>query len=155
MKNRVMLVIMDGLGYGRDYPGNAVNLANKPNLDRFIKEYPNTSIKASGLDVGLPDGQMGNSEVGHLNIGSGRVVYQDLSLITKEIKEGQFFENEVLLNAVKSAKDNNKALHLLGLISEGGVHSHINHVYALLELAKKHELKDVFVHAFLDGRTVS
>lgn len=155
MKKRVMLVIMDGLGYGRDYPGNAVNLANKPNLDRFIKEYPNTSIKASGLDVGLPDGQMGNSEVGHLNIGSGRVVYQDLSLITKEIKEGQFFENETLLNAVKSAKDNNKALHLLGLISEGGVHSHINHVYALLELAKRNGLNEVYVHAFLDGRDVS
>lgn len=155
MKKRVMLVIMDGLGYGRDYPGNAVKLANKPNLDWLIKEFPNTSIKASGLDVGLPDGQMGNSEVGHLNIGSGRIVYQDLSLITKEIQDGDFFKNEALLNVVRSAKDNGKALHLLGLLSEGGVHSHISHVYALLELAKREGLDKVYVHAFLDGRDVS
>lgn len=155
MKKRVMLVIMDGLGCGRTYPGNAVKLANTPNLDRFFKEYPNTTIKASGLDVGLPDGQMGNSEVGHLNIGSGRVIYQDLSLITKEIKEGAFYENEALIKAVETAKANGKALHLLGLVSKGGVHSHLNHVYALLELAKKHGLEKVYVHAFLDGRDVS
>ena len=155
MKKRVMLVIMDGLGYGKDYPGNAVRLAKKPNLDRLVANYPNTSIKASGLDVGLPDGQMGNSEVGHLNIGSGRIIYQDLSLITKEIEDGDFFENEALVGAVKSAKDNGKALHLLGLVSEGGVHSHINHVYAILELAKKYDLEKVYVHAFLDGRDVS
>ena len=155
MKKRVMLVIMDGLGYGIDYPGNAVNLANKPNLDRLFAKYPNTSIKASGNDVGLPDGQMGNSEVGHLNIGSGRVIYQDLSLITKEIEDGDFFSNEALEGAVLNAKENKKGLHLLGLLSEGGVHSHITHVYALLELAKKHDLKEIYVHAFLDGRDVS
>ena len=155
MKKRVMLVIMDGLGCGRDYPGNAVKLANKPNLDRFFKEYPHTTIKASGLDVGLPEGQMGNSEVGHLNIGSGRVVYQDLSLITKEIKDGGFYENQALLNAVRSAKENDKSLHLMGLVSKGGVHSHMDHLYALLELAKRNGLEKVFVHAFLDGRDVS
>lgn len=155
MKKRVMLVIMDGLGYGKDYEGNAVNLAKKPNLDRLIKEYPNTSIKASGLDVGLPKGQMGNSEVGHLNIGSGRIVYQDLSLITKEIEEGSFFENDALVKAVNSAKNNGKALHLLGLVSKGGVHSHIDHLFALLELCKLKGLEKVYVHAFLDGRDVS
>ncbi|MDO5026627.1 MAG: 2,3-bisphosphoglycerate-independent phosphoglycerate mutase [Tissierellia bacterium] len=155
MKKRVMLVIMDGLGCGRDYPGNAVKLANTPNLDRFFEQYPHTTIKASGLDVGLPEGQMGNSEVGHLNIGSGRVVYQDLSLITKEIKDGTFFENQALLNAVRSAKDNGKALHLLGLLSKGGVHSHLDHVFALLDLAKRNGLEKVYVHAFLDGRDVS
>ena len=155
MNKKIMLLIMDGLGYGRDYPGNAVKLANKPNLDRLIKDYPNTSIRASGLDVGLPAGQMGNSEVGHLNIGSGRVVYQDLSLITKEIEDGDFFNNDVLLEAVHQARDNKKALHLLGLVSEGGVHSHINHLYALIELAKKEGLDKVYVHAFLDGRDVS
>lgn len=146
---------MDGLGYGIDYPGNAVNLAHKPNLDRLFANYPNTSIKASGLDVGLPDGQMGNSEVGHLNIGSGRILSQDLSLITIDIDNGNFFSNEALEGAVLNAKEKNTALHLLGLVSEGGVHSHITHVYALLELAKKHDLKEVYVHAFLDGRDVS
>lgn len=155
MKKRVMLVIMDGLGCGRDYPGNAVNLANKPNLDRFLQQYPHTTIQASGLAVGLPEGQMGNSEVGHLNIGSGRVIYQDLSLITKEINDGIFFENQALLNVVRSAKDNKKSIHLLGLLSKGGVHSHLDHVYALLELAKRNGLEKVYVHAFLDGRDVS
>lgn len=155
MKRKVMLIIMDGLGLGKDYPGNAVKLANKENLDALMAKYPTSSLKASGIDVGLPAGQMGNSEVGHLNIGSGRIVYQDLSLINKEIEDGDFFKNESLINAVENAKNDGKALHLLGLVSKGGVHSHLNHVYAILELAKQRGLDKVFVHAFLDGRDVS
>ena len=146
---------MDGWGNGKDYPGNAVKLANTPVFDNNLKTYPNTTIKASGLDVGLPEGQMGNSEVGHLNIGAGRIIYQDLTLISKEIKEGQFFENEYLVKAVKLAKENDKALHLIGLASYGGVHSHLTHLFALLELAKKYDLKKVYIHAILDGRDVS
>ncbi|MGF0040399.1 2,3-bisphosphoglycerate-independent phosphoglycerate mutase [Peptoniphilaceae bacterium SGI.131] len=155
MRKRVMLVIMDGLGYGKEYPGNAYYLAKKPNLERLMSIYPNTSIKASGLDVGLPAGQMGNSEVGHLNIGSGRIVYQDLSLITKEIEDGSFFENPSLVKAVLEAKKDDKSLHLIGLTSQGGVHSHLDHLVALIELAKKYDLKKVYVHALLDGRDVS
>ena len=112
MEKKVMLVIMDGWGYGKDYPGNAVKLAKTPVFDENIKKYPNTSIKASGLDVGLPDGQMGNSEVGHMNIGAGRIIYQDLTQITKDIQDEVFFENEHLVKAVKLAKENGKALHL-------------------------------------------
>ncbi|MFL8888838.1 2,3-bisphosphoglycerate-independent phosphoglycerate mutase [Helcococcus kunzii] len=155
MNKKVMLIIMDGWGYGKDYPGNAVKLANTPVFDKNIKMYPNTSIKASGLDVGLPEGQMGNSEVGHMNIGAGRIIYQDLTLISKEIEEGVFYNNQYLVEAVKKAKENNKALHLIGLSSYGGVHSHLTHLFALLELAKKHDLKQVYVHAILDGRDVS
>ncbi|WP_232696587.1 2,3-bisphosphoglycerate-independent phosphoglycerate mutase [Brevibacillus daliensis] len=158
MSNRpkpVALIIMDGFGLrGSDY-GNAVNQAKKPNYDRFMKEYPNATLKASGLSVGLPDGQMGNSEVGHLNIGAGRVVYQDLTRITKSITEGSFFDNQTLLNAFNHAKENNKKVHFFGLLSDGGVHSHIKHLFALLELAKKENMQDVFVHGFLDGRDVA
>lgn len=155
MEKKVMLVIMDGWGYGKDYPGNAVMLADTPVFDENIKKYPNTSIKASGLDVGLPDGQMGNSEVGHMNIGAGRIIYQDLTQITKDIEDEVFFDNEYFVKAVKLAKENGKALHLMGLASYGGVHSHLTHLFALLELAKKYELKEVYVHAILDGRDVS
>lgn len=155
MKKRVMLLIMDGWGIGKDYPGNAIKLADTPNVDRLTKNYPYTEIAASGLDVGLPQGQMGNSEVGHLNIGAGRIVYQDLTLITKEIEEGNFFENQALLKAVNKAKENKSKLHILGLVSKGGVHSHLDHLFALLELAKRNNLEEVYVHAFLDGRDVS
>lgn len=150
-----MLAIMDGWGIGKDYPGNAILRANTPVIDKISQSYPSTEIKASGLAVGLPEGQMGNSEVGHMNIGCGRVIYQDLTLISKEIEEGQFFENERLNEAMDYAKDHNSKLHLLGLVSKGGVHSHIDHLYALLELAKKKGLDKVYVHAFLDGRDVA
>ncbi len=155
MNKKAMLIIMDGWGIGKDYPGNAVKLANTPVYDKNLKIYPNTTITASGLNVGLPEGQMGNSEVGHLNIGAGRIIYQDLTLISKEIEEGLFFENEKLIKAITEAKEKNKALHLIGLASYGGVHSHLTHLYALLELAKRHDLKKVYVHAILDGRDVS
>ena len=148
-------MILDGWGLGEDYEGNAISLANTPNFDKLIKEYPNTTLDASGLAVGLPEGQMGNSEVGHLNIGAGKVVYQDLTKITKAIEDGNFFNNKNLLLAIENAKKNNSKLHLLGLVSHGGVHSHMNHLFALLELCKKNDFKDVYVHAFLDGRDVS
>lgn len=149
------LIILDGFGLREDMVGNAVAQANKPNYDKLLYEYPHTSLGASGLSVGLPDGQMGNSEVGHLNIGAGRVVYQELTRVSKSIREGTFFENEVFLGAIKYAKENNKKLHLYGLLSDGGVHSHIEHLFALLELAKKEGLQEVYVHAFLDGRDVA
>lgn len=150
MKKPVVLTIMDGFGYTPDVEGNAIALAGTPNLDALCKEYPHTLINASGLDVGLPDGQMGNSEVGHTNIGAGRVVYQDLTRITKAIEDGDFFTNKELVAAMENAKD--KSLHILGLLSDGGVHSHINHLIALLDMAKKNGLKNVYVHAFTDGR---
>ena len=131
-----------------------IALSTAFNNSSLAKNYPSTQLGASGLDVGLPDGQMGNSEVGHLNIGAGRVVYQELTRITKSIKDGDFFTNEELLNAVDNAIKNNKALHIFGLLSEGGVHSHITHLYAILELAKQKGLDKVFVHAFMDGRDV-
>lgn len=152
MKKPVALMILDGYGYSNEKEGNAVLAANTKNLDRIKENYPLTYIKASGLDVGLPDGQMGNSEVGHLNIGSGRIVYQELTRITKAISDGDFFKNEELLKAVENAKSKNTALHFMGLLSNGGVHSHINHLKGLLKLAKENDLKDVYVHAFLDGR---
>ncbi|AJY75043.1 2,3-bisphosphoglycerate-independent phosphoglycerate mutase [Paenibacillus beijingensis] len=151
----VALIIMDGFGLRKDVVGNAVAQANKPNYDRYLAQYPNTTLTACGEAVGLPEGQMGNSEVGHLNIGAGRIVYQDLTRITKSIREGDFFDNETLLGAVRHAKVNGKKLHLYGLLSDGGVHSHIGHLFALLELAKKEELSDVYIHAFLDGRDVA
>lgn len=154
MKKPVALIIMDGFGNGEKNKGNAIYDANKPNLDRLFSENPLTEIGASGLDVGLPDGQMGNSEVGHTNIGAGRIVYQELTRITKAVEDGDFFENEAFLNAVKNVKENNSALHLFGLLSDGGVHSHNTHLYALLELAKKQGVEKVYVHAFLDGRDV-
>jgi len=149
------LIILDGFGLRDDVVGNAVAQANKPNYDKLWSEYPHTTIGASGLSVGLPDGQMGNSEVGHLNIGAGRVVYQELTRVSKSIKEGTFFENEVFLGAIRYVKENNKKLHLYGLLSDGGVHSHIEHLFALLELAKKDDVQEVYVHAFLDGRDVA
>ena len=153
-KKPVMLMILDGFGIAEKSEGNAVALANKPNFDRLIKEYPNTQLQASGMAVGLPEGQMGNSEVGHLNIGAGRIVYQELTRITKAIEDGDFFENEALMKAMKNAKENNASLHLMGLLSDGGVHSHIEHLKGLLEFAKKEGLQKVYVHAFMDGRDV-
>ena len=146
-------MILDGFGIAPDY-GNAIKAANKPNIDRIFSSNPITQIGASGLNVGLPDGQMGNSEVGHTNIGAGRVVYQELTRITKSVEDGDFFENPAFLAAANNAKVNGTALHLVGLLSAGGVHSHNNHLYALLEFAKKQGLKKVYVHALLDGRDV-
>ena len=154
LKQPVMLMILDGFGIGKKYPGNAVELAQKPNFDRIKEQYPYTTIKASGLSVGLPDGQMGNSEVGHLNIGSGRIVYQELTRITKEIQEGKFFNKKEFLDAIDNAKAHNSAIHLIGLVSDGGVHSHNTHLYALLQLMKRHDFKNVYVHVILDGRDV-
>lgn len=153
-KKPVMLIILDGWGIGEDYPGNAVKEGNTPNFDRLIKENPNSSLVASGLEVGLPAGQMGNSEVGHLNIGAGRVVYQELPRITKAIQDGDFFEKKEFLDAIENAKKNNSKVHLMGLVSDGGVHSHIEHLYGLLELMKRMDQEEVFVHVFLDGRDV-
>ncbi|MHA6482120.1 2,3-bisphosphoglycerate-independent phosphoglycerate mutase [Paenibacillus sp. strain BS8-2] len=151
----VALIILDGFGLRDDVTGNAVAQANKPNYDRYWSQYPHTTLTASGEAVGLPEGQMGNSEVGHLNIGAGRIVYQDLTRISKSIRDGEFYDNETLLGAIRHAKSRGKKLHLYGLLSDGGVHSHIAHLFALLELAKKEELEDVYIHAFLDGRDVS
>ena len=145
-------MILDGYGMAPPGPHNAIDAAKTPNLDRLMKENPCVAGAASGMDVGLPDGQMGNSEVGHTNIGAGRVVYQELTRITKEIADGDFFGNAELLAAADSAKKRGAALHLYGLLSDGGVHSHNAHLYALLSLAKKRGLEDVYVHAFLDGR---
>lgn len=154
MKKPIVLIIMDGYGENSDSYGNAMVTAQTPNLDKLFSEYPKTSIGASGMDVGLPDGQMGNSEVGHTNIGAGRVVYQELTRISKAISDGDFFSNKVLLDAVQNCKKNGSALHLMGLLSDGGVHSHISHLFALLKLAKDNGLKDVFVHCITDGRDV-
>lgn len=151
----VMLIVLDGFGLGRDYPGNAVKLARTPNIDRLLKENPNTTLDASGLSVGLPEGQMGNSEVGHLNIGAGRIIYQDLTKITKSLDQGEFFNKSEFLKAIENAKVNNSNIHLMGLVSKGGVHSHINHLYGLLELMKRQEFYNVYIHAILDGRDVS
>jgi 2,3-bisphosphoglycerate-independent phosphoglycerate mutase len=154
MRKPTVLMILDGFGINHSDYGNAVKKANTPNLDSYFEKYPNVSIQASGLDVGLPEGQMGNSEVGHLNIGAGRIVYQDFTRITKAIKDGIFFENPAFLEAMNDAKKHDGALHLWGLLSDGGVHSHNTHLYALLELAKKQGLSKVYVHCFLDGRDV-
>ena len=151
-KKTTILMILDGFGLNENPVGNAVAAAKKPNYDQMVKEWPFVPGNASGLFVGLPDGQMGNSEVGHLNIGAGRIVYQDLTKITKSIQDGDFFENPALLDAVKNCKENGSALHLMGLLSDGGVHSHIEHVYGLLELAKRNGLDKVYVHGFMDGR---
>lgn len=150
MKKPVVLTIMDGFGYTPDVEGNAILGAGTPNLDRLSEKYPHTLINASGLDVGLPTGQMGNSEVGHTNIGAGRVVYQDLTRITKSIEERDFFENPVLKSAFENAKTH--SLHILGLLSDGGVHSHIYHLKALIDMAKKEGVDNVYLHAFTDGR---
>ena len=153
MKHRpVVLMILDGYGLNDNPKGNAVAEANTPVMDALEREYPFVKGYASGMAVGLPDGQMGNSEVGHMNMGAGRIVYQELTRITKEIQDGDFFKNPALTDAVENCKKNGSALHLFGLLSDGGVHSHIEHLYALLELAKKNGLDKVYVHCFLDGR---
>ena len=154
-KKLTMLMILDGYGYNDKTEGNAVYAAKTPVMDELLRTCPNTLIEASGMNVGLPDGQMGNSEVGHTNIGAGRIVYQELTRITKSITDGDFFKNEALLKAIANCKENGSALHLFGLLSDGGVHSHINHLFALIELAKKNGLTKVFVHGFMDGRDVS
>jgi 2,3-bisphosphoglycerate-independent phosphoglycerate mutase len=150
-KKPVALIIMDGFGYNQNDYGNAIRAAKKPNLDKYL-QGPHTLIGASGLDVGLPDGQMGNSEVGHTNIGAGRIVYQMLVKITKDIQDGVFFENKALCAAMENCKQKGSALHLMGLLSPGGVHSHMEHLFGLLEMAKRNGLEKVYIHAFLDGR---
>lgn len=151
-KKPTVLMILDGYGLNEKKEGNAIKLANTPVMNKLMKEYPFVRGNASGMAVGLPEGQMGNSEVGHLNMGAGRIVYQELTRITKEIQDGDFFKNEALLAAINNCKKNNSDLHLYGLLSNGGVHSHITHLFALLELAKKEGLTNIYVHAFLDGR---
>lgn len=151
-KKPVVLMVLDGYGLNEKAEGNAIAMAKTPVMDRLMKECPFAKGNASGLAVGLPDGQMGNSEVGHMNIGAGRIIYQDLTRITKSIEDGDFFENKALLAAMDNCKKNDSDLHLWGLLSDGGVHSHITHLYGLLEMAKKQGLTKVFVHAFLDGR---
>ena len=153
-KTPLLLMILDGWGIAPPGPFNAATEAKTPHLSQYFHDYPHTQIVCSGEDVGLPAGQMGNSEVGHMNIGSGRIIYQELTRISKAIRDGDFFKNPVLLAAMQDARDKGKALHLLGLVSDGGVHSHIEHLFALLELAKRCGLHKVFVHAFLDGRDV-
>ncbi len=148
----VVLLILDGWGYRPNGEGNAINAAKTPVWDSLVKNCPSTTISGCGEDVGLPEGQMGNSEVGHLTMGAGRVIYQELTLITKNIQNGQFFQNTVLLNAFARAKKTNKAVHILGLLSQGGVHSHEDHIFAALEMAKQNQVTSVYVHAFLDGR---
>jgi len=148
----VLLMILDGWGYGPPGPGNAISVANTPNMDRLMAEYPFTTLAAHNGAVGLPEGQMGNSEVGHLNIGAGRVVYQDLTRINLAIQSGTFFTNEVLTATMRQVKENQGALHLMGLVSDGGVHSHIDHLVALVRMAAAQGLSRVFVHAFMDGR---
>lgn len=155
MNKVTALIILDGWGIGPDYEGNAIKRAKTPNFDVLMRRYPNTILSTSGYDVGLPKGQMGNSEVGHLNIGAGRIVYQDLTRITMSIENGEFYENESLLNAIYHAKNNNSTLHLIGLLSDGGVHSHNTHLYSLIELAKKNDLSNVEIHCITDGRDVS
>lgn len=153
-KKPVAMIILDGFALREETKGNAVAQANKPNFDRYWNEFPHTTLKACGEAVGLPEGQMGNSEVGHLNIGAGRIVYQSLTRVNMAIRDGEFFENETFLEAIRYAKEHNSKLHLYGLLSDGGVHSHINHLYALIELAAKEGLKEVYIHGFLDGRDV-
>ncbi len=153
MKDKVtMLMILDGFGDNPNKDGNAIKLANTPNIDKLMKKYPNTDIYTSGKYVGLPEGQMGNSEVGHTNIGAGRIVYQELTRITKSIEDGDFFSNPEFISAIENCRKYNSKLHILGLVSDGGVHSHIRHLYGLLEMAKRRDFENVYVHCFLDGR---
>jgi len=152
--SKAVLVILDGYGIAPQSEGNAISRANTPNLDKIFGENPCTELSASGLDVGLPEGQMGNSEVGHTNIGAGRVVFQDLPKITNEIANGSFFNNPAYIGAMDAALNNGRALHVMGLLSDGGVHSHIKHIFAALDMAKQRGLGKVFVHCFLDGRDV-
>lgn len=154
MKKPLALIILDGFGYNPGDPGNAIEAAVKPNLVNMFSKYPHTLIGASGLNVGLPDGQMGNSEVGHTNIGAGRIVYQELTRISKSIADGDFFENEALRGAMENCKKTGGALHLMGLCSDGGVHSHNTHLYGLIEMAHSYGISKVYVHCFMDGRDV-
>ena len=154
-KKPYVLLIMDGFGLNDNPKANAVAQANTPVLDGLVKQYPFVKGAASGLAVGLPDGQMGNSEVGHMNMGAGRIVYQELTRITKSIEDGDFFKNEELVGAFENARKNGKSVHLWGLLSDGGVHSHNTHLYALLEMAKRQGVENVYVHCFLDGRDTS
>ncbi len=155
MKKPYAIIIMDGYGLNNVQEGNAIAMDGSKNISALMQEYPSSTLGASGLFVGLPEGQMGNSEVGHLNMGAGRIVYQDLTKITKSIQDGDFFENPALLKAMKNAVEKGKNLHLWGLLSDGGVHSHLTHLFALLEMAKKNGVKQAFVHCFMDGRDVS
>lgn len=155
MKKITALIIMDGYGLSKEVNGNAIGVDCSPYVKYLMDNYPNTTLDASGLAVGLPEGQMGNSEVGHLNIGAGRVIYQELTRITKSIQDGDFFDNSAFIGAVDYAKSHGGKLHVMGLLSNGGVHSHINHLFALLELAKRQGLDNVYVHCYLDGRDVS
>ena len=148
----VVLCIMDGYGIREESNGNAINNAKKPNIDYLCKQYPHILLEASGEEVGLPSGQMGNSEVGHMNIGAGRIVYQSLTLINKAIRDGSFYENEKLLATINHVKKNNSKLNLFCLFSDGGVHSHLDHLLAMMEMAKNEGVKDVRLHLFLDGR---
>ncbi len=154
VKNRACLIIMDGYGIAPPSAGNAVTTADKPNLDSLFARFPHSQLQASGLDVGLPDGQMGNSEVGHTNIGAGRVVFQILPRISLEIENGNFFKNPVYLKAIQDAKNSGHALHVMGLLSDGGVHSHLTHIFAMLDMAAREGVEHVNVHCFLDGRDV-
>ncbi len=154
MKKPLALIIMDGFGLRQETEGNAIAAARHPNLDRLWATCPHTQIGASGMDVGLPDGQMGNSEVGHTNMGAGRIVYQELTRITKSIEEGEYLSNPALLHAMENAKKPDAALHLMGLLSDGGVHSHIRHLFGLIEMAKKCGVEKVYIHCFMDGRDV-
>lgn len=151
-KKLTMLMIIDGFGINENEQSNAVKLAKMPNWNKIIKQNPRTKIKTSGADVGLLEGQMGNSETGNINIEAGRIVYQDFSRITKSIEEGDFFNIQELNDAIENCKKNKSKLHIMGLLSDGGVHSHIRHLYAILELAKRKDFEDVYVHCFLDGR---
>ncbi len=155
MTKKAVLIIMDGYGLAAPTAGNAIAQAKKPNLDKFFSEYPCSRLSASGMDVGLPEGQMGNSEVGHTNIGAGRVVFQILPKISRDIENGDFFKNEVYIKAIDDAVKNGKALHIMGLLSTGGVHSHLNHIFGILDMAKQRGAEKVFVHCFLDGRDVA
>ena len=155
MSKKAVLIIMDGFGIAPASAGNAITVAQTPNIDKLLAENPHSQLSASGLDVGLPDGQMGNSEVGHTNIGAGRVVFQILPKMTRDIENGDFFKNPVYIKAMEDAKESGKNLHILGLMSTGGVHSHLKHVFGILKMAKERGVKNVFVHCFLDGRDVA
>ena len=150
----LMLIILDGWGYREDTEGNSIKAARTPNLDLLTSEYPSCFLECSGEAVGLPEGQMGNSEVGHLNIGAGRVVYQDLTRINMSIRDGSFFKNPAFLDAIENVRANDSSLHLMGLVSYGGVHSHMTHLFALIKLAHEKNIEKVYIHAFLDGRDV-
>ena len=153
-KHTLLLTIIDGFGISKRAEGNAIQAANTPTLDAIFSHYPTTTLKAAEEAVGLPGGQMGNSEVGHLNLGAGRVVYQDLTRINKAIKDGSFYQNKTIISALNNAKQHGTSLHIMGLVSDGGVHSHNKHLYALLDLAQQYGLTEVYIHAFLDGRDV-